>query len=224
MSHQRQFDLLVFDWDGTLFDSTGLIVQCIQEACHDLKVNTPTDQAARQVIGLELAIALQHAVPDLPETLYPELVERYRHHYFGRQDNVTLYEGVSEFLQNCREQGYMLAVATGKGRRGLNAALESIGLKSMFDDTRTADETASKPDPLMLNELMQVLDTPAHKTLMVGDTTHDIQMAVNAGVPSLAITHGAHSRHELSRFSNQQGLMGVVDSIAGMQAWLSQHG
>lgn len=224
MSRQRQFDLLVFDWDGTLFDSTGLIVQCIQEACHDLKISIPTDQAARQVIGLELAIALQHAVPDLPQTLYPELVERYRHHYFGHQDKITLYDGVPEFLQYCREQGYMLAVATGKGRRGLNAALESIGLKSMFDDTRTADETASKPDPLMLNELMQVLDTPAQKTLIIGDTTHDIQMAVNAGVPSLAITHGAHSRQELSRFSAEQGLLSVVDSITALQDWLNQRG
>lgn len=224
MSRQRQFDLLVFDWDGTLFDSTGLIVQCIQEACHDLKISIPTDQAARQVIGLELAIALQRAVPDLPQALYPDLVERYRHHYFGHQDKITLYDGVPEFLQHCRERGYMLAVATGKGRRGLNAALESIGLKSIFDDTRTADETASKPNPLMLNELMQVLDTPAQKTLMVGDTTHDIQMAVNAGVPSLAITHGAHSRQELSRYSAEQGLLGVVDSITGMQDWLSQRG
>lgn len=221
---EQKFDLLIFDWDGTLFDSTGLIVQCIQQASMDLGVDIPTADVARHVIGLELSLALKVAVPGLSEGDNQKLVERYRHHYFAKQGEITLFDGVPEFLKQCREQGYMLAVATGKGRRGLNAALDSIGLRTMFDDTRTADETASKPDPLMLNELVQVLDTPIERALMIGDTTHDIQMAVNAGMPSLAITHGAHSVDTLSQFTVEQGLLGVVHSIREMENWLQRHG
>ena len=221
---EQKFDLLIFDWDGTLFDSTGLIVKCIQQACMDLDVNIPTADVARHVIGLELSLALRMAVPGLSEEDNQKLVERYRHHYFAKQGEIALFEGVPEFLKQCRDEGYMLAVATGKGRRGLDAALDSIGLRSMFDDTRMADETASKPDPLMLHELVQVLDTPIERALMIGDTTHDIQMAVNAGMPSLAVTHGAHSLDTLSQFTAQQGLRGVVHSIPEMGNWLHKHG
>ena len=219
---QRRFDLLIFDWDGTLFDSTGLIVQCIQAASQDLGLPVPSDNAARQVIGLELSIALSVAVPSLPPERNYELVERYRHHYFAKQDQVVLFQGVPEFLQKCRNEGYMLAVATGKGRRGLDAALKSIGMERMFDDTRTADETASKPDPQMLHELVQVLDTPIERALMVGDTSHDIQMAVNARMPSLGVTHGAHTIQTLSQFTPEQGMLGLVHSIAEMEQWLQQ--
>jgi haloacid dehalogenase superfamily, subfamily IA, variant 1 with third motif having Dx(3-4)D or Dx(3-4)E len=215
---------LIFDWDGTLFDSTGLIVQCIQQACRDLGVAVPTAEAARHVIGLELLIALRTAVPNLSEEEGLRLVERYRHHYFAKQGDVVLFDGVPEFLKQCRDQGYMLAVATGKGRKGLDAALDSIGLRRMFDDTRTADETASKPNPLMLHELVQVLDTPIERALMIGDTSHDIQMAVNAGMPSLAIAHGAHTVQTLSEFNAEQGMLGIVHSIHEMGDWLQQHG
>ncbi|MGL4667876.1 MAG: HAD-IA family hydrolase [Saezia sp.] len=221
---KQRFDLLIFDWDGTLFDSTDLIVQCIQQASMDLGLKVPTTEVARHVIGLELALALKTAVPGISEEDNQKLVERYRHHYFAKQGEVTLFDGVPGFLQQCRDEGYMLAVATGKGRRGLDTALDSIALRSMFDDTRTADETASKPDPLMLHELVQVLDTPIERSLMIGDTSHDIQMAVNAGMPSLAVTHGAHTVETLSGFTARQGLLGIVHSIQEMQDWLQQHG
>ena len=219
---QRPFDLLVFDWDGTLFDSTALIAQCIQDACRDLGCLIPDLSAAKRVIGLGLVDALKQVVPDLPQERYPELAARYRFHYFATQHQVTLFDGVPEFLQHCRDQGYMLAVATGKSRRGLDEALSSVGLRAMFDDTRTADETAGKPDPQMLNELMQVLDTPAARTLMVGDTTHDIQMAVNAHVPSLAVSYGAHTPTVLSSYTEAQGMLGIVHSIDEMAHWLEQ--
>lgn len=221
---QRKFDLLIFDWDGTLFDSTALIVNCIQQACRDLSLPVPDEGKARHVIGLELALALKTAIPQITDDENIQLVERYRYHYFAKQNEITLYKGVPEFLQACRQEGYMLAVATGKGRRGLDAALQSIGLHAMFDDTRTADETASKPNPLMIQELIQTLDTPVERALMIGDTSHDIQMAVNAGMPSLAITHGAHTEKTLSRFSKEQGLLGIVHSIQEMHEWLQQHG
>ena len=221
---KQKFDLLIFDWDGTLFDSTGLIVQCIQQACRDLDLEIPAADAARHVIGLELSLALRTAVSNLSEAENAKLVDRYLHHYFARQGDVTLFDRVPEFLKQCREQGYMLAVATGKGRRGLDAALDSVGLRSMFDDTRTADETAGKPDPLMLHELIQVLDTPVERALMIGDTTHDIQMAVNAQMPSLAVAHGAHTVQTLSQFNADQRMLGIVQSIQEMQDWLQQHG
>lgn len=223
-ARQRQFDLLVFDWDGTLFDSTALIAHCIQGACDDVGCTKPDWQTAKDVIGLGITEALQHAVPDLPASRYAELAQCYRNRYFAHQDEVILFEGVPEFLQNCRQAGYLLAVATGKSRRGLNEALEKVGLRTMFDDTRTADETISKPNPLMLIELMQVLDTSAQRTLMIGDTTHDLQMAINAGVRSLGVSHGAHTPATLLSFGEQGGTLGIVHSIAEMEKWLAEHG
>lgn len=221
---QRQFDLLVFDWDGTLFDSTALITHCIQDACQDLGCTVPDVGQAKHVIGLGLTDALRKAAPDLPAELYPDLAARYRYHYFARQHEVTLYAGVPQFLQQCRDLGYMLAIATGKSRRGLDEALASVKLGSLFDMTRTADETASKPNPLMLNEVMQVLDTPKERTLMIGDTTHDLQMAVNAHVRSLAVSHGAHTPSVLCQYGYEQGMLGIVHSIADMARWLQANG
>lgn len=222
---QRRFDLLVFDWDGTLYDSTAVIAHSIQAACLDLGCPVPDVSTALGVIGLGLLDALKQVVPDLPAARYPELGERYRHHYFEREHAVTLFKGTVEFLRWCRSQGYMLAIATGKSRQGLDQALTSVwGLKTLFDATRTADETAGKPSPQMLLELMQELDTPPEYTLMIGDTTHDVQMAVNAGVRSLGVGQGAHDSEQLEAFRGTQALQDVVHSIAQMQQWIASHG
>lgn len=221
---KRQFDLLVFDWDGTLFDSIALIARCMQQACTDIGVPVPNDNSARSVIGLSLLFAMERIVPGLTQEQYAALVDRYRFHYFAAQHEVILYPGTRELLEKCRNEGYMLAVATGKGRRGLDEALKSVGMAQLFDATRTAEETASKPDPLMLNELIQELDTTPERTLMVGDTTHDIQMAVNAGVASVGISHGAHETADLSVYTSEQGLLAIVHSIAEFGRWLGQHG
>ena len=188
----QRFDLIVFDWDGTLFDSTALIVRCIQSACADLGLPVPAAQQAAYVIGLGLHDALQHAVPGLAEARYPELGLRYRHHYFARQHELVLFDGSLEMLHALKARNHLLGVATGKSRRGLDEALQAAQLQGLFDGTRTADETAGKPDPMMLNQLMQEFGIGPDRTLMIGDTTHDLQLAANAGCASVAVSYGAH--------------------------------
>jgi phosphoglycolate phosphatase len=216
----RRFDLIVFDWDGTLFDSTGLIVRCIQAACRDIDTPVPDDMQAAYVIGMGLMDALKHAVPDLPVERYPELGLRYRHHYMQWQHEIVLFEGTREMLQALKERNHWLAVATGKTRHGLNEALDSAQLEAMFDSTRTADETASKPNPLMLHELMAEVGAEPARTLMVGDTTHDLQLAANAGVASLAVSFGAHAPEYFQRYAP----LDVAHSTRELHAWLQQHG
>ena len=215
-----RFDLIVFDWDGTLFDSTALIVHCIQDACRDLGVAPPGDAQAAYVIGLGLHDALRQAVPDLPPERYPELGQRYRHHYFARQHELSLFEGTLEMLQALRSRRHRLAVATGKARRGLDMVLDQVQLRGMFDATRTADETAGKPHPRMLLELMDELRVPASRTLMIGDTTHDLQLAANAGTASVAVSYGAHE-HEA--FAGHTPLA-VLHSTRELHDWLLRHG
>ncbi len=216
----RQYDLIVFDWDGTLFDSTALIVSCIQAACLDLGVPVPDRQQSREVIGLSLDLAMRHACPDQDDALYPQLCDRYRHHYFRDHHEVTLFEGVTELLQTLRTRHHWLAVATGKSRRGLDEALQISGLSPFFDATRTADETASKPNPLMLLELMRQFGAEPERTLMIGDTTHDLQLAANAGVEAIAVTYGAHETEALLRTHAPRG---VAHSVLELRSWLETH-
>ena len=216
----RNFDLIVFDWDGTLFDSTQIIVRCIQAAVKDVGGTVPTDKAAAYVIGLGLNQALAHAAPDVPVDKYPLLGERYRHHYQLLADDLSLFAGVLPMLDALRTRGYLLAVATGKSRHGLDEVLQTVQLKGVFDASRTADKTAGKPDPKMLHELMAELGTTAQRTLMVGDTTHDLQMALNAGCPSLGVSYGAH---EPSAFAALKPLH-VAHSVQDMHDWLLQNG
>jgi len=215
----RQFDLIAFDWDGTLFDSTKIIVRCIQRAVADVGGAVPSDQAAAYVIGMGLMQALAHAAPDVPEEKYPELGARYRHHYLQHQDDLVLFDGVMAMLQDLRARHHWLAVATGKSRRGLNDALHSVQLKGVFDGSRTADETAGKPHPRMLHELMREFGTEPDRTLMVGDTTHDLQMALNAGCPAVAVSYGAH---EPAGFDALRPRF-VAHSVADLHAWLREH-
>jgi phosphoglycolate phosphatase len=220
---QRRFDLIVFDWDGTLFDSTALIARCIQSAAADLGLPVPSDEAASHVIGLGLTEALQHAVPSLPAARYPELGQRYRHHYFARQHELVLFPGTLAMLQALKARNHLLGVATGKSRRGLDEALhtvlDSVNLQGLFDATRTADETAGKPHPLMLQELMAELDVAPGRTLMIGDTTHDLQLARNAGTASVGVSFGAHAPDAFHAF----GPLHVAHSTAELADWLLRH-
>ncbi|MBL8350068.1 MAG: HAD-IA family hydrolase [Burkholderiaceae bacterium] len=215
----RRFDLIVFDWDGTLFDSTALIVRCIQAACADLGLEVPSDERAAYVIGLGLHDALQHAVPGLSPDRYPELGRRYRHHYFERQHELVLFEGTVEMLQALKHRNHWLAVATGKSRRGLDEALATAQLRGIFDGTRTADETAGKPHPLMLQELMGELGAEPGRTLMIGDTTHDLQLALNAGTASVGVSYGAHEPEAFASL----GPLHVAHSTADLRDWLIRH-
>ncbi len=188
----ERFDLIVFDWDGTLMDSAAAIVRAMQAAACDLGLPAPSDERARYVIGLGLGDALRHAVPELAEADYPRMVERYRHHYLSRDHELVLFEGVAEMLAGLAGRGRMLGVATGKSRVGLDRALGQTGLGTYFHSTRCADECFSKPHPAMLEQLMDELGVQPERTLMVGDTTHDLQMAKNAGTAALAVSFGAH--------------------------------
>jgi phosphoglycolate phosphatase len=216
---RRRFDLIAFDWDGTLFDSTALIVRCIQAACRDLGLAEPSDERAAYVIGLGLLDALRHAVPELPVERYPELGRRYRQHYTARQHEIVLFDGTREMLGTLRSRNHWLAVATGKSRAGLNEALASAQLQQYFDSTRTADETASKPHPLMLLELMQELGAEPQRTLMIGDTTHDLQLAANAGVACVGVSYGAHPHAEFERYAP----LFVAHSTRELHDWLHAH-
>ena len=215
----RRFDLIAFDWDGTLFDSTALIVQCIQTACSDLGVAVPSQADAAYVIGLGLHDALKHAVPGLPSERYPELGQRYRHHYLARQHELVLFPGTLDMLAALKARNHLLAVATGKNRRGLDDALQHSQLHSMFNATRTADETAGKPHPMMLQQLMAQLGTTPERTLMIGDTTHDLMLARNAGTARVAVSFGAH---EPEAFAEHEPLF-VAHSTQELQRWLLDH-
>jgi phosphoglycolate phosphatase len=214
MSHK--FELVVFDWDGTLMDSAAAIVRSMQAACRDLGVPEPSDERARHVIGLGLREALSCAVPDLAEADYSRMVERYRYHYLAGDQHLVLFPGVEQMMVTLAERGCMLAVATGKSRVGLNRALTQTGLGQYFHATRCADETFSKPHPAMLEELLDELGAEAESAIMVGDTIHDLQMAKNAGVAGLAVSYGAHPKPVLLAESP----LACVDCSHTMRDWL----
>ena len=216
----RQFDLIAFDWDGTLFDSTAIITRCIQEAVRDVGGTVPTATAAAYVIGMALMPALAHAAPDVPPEKYPELGARYRHHYMAHQNDISLFDGVLPLLVALKSRQHLLTVATGKSRHGLDEALHAVELKGVFDGSRTADETQGKPHPRMLHELMAEFGVPPERTLMIGDTTHDLQMALNAGCASVGVSYGAH---EPAAFDVLNPFF-VAHSVAELQDWLMAHG
>jgi len=212
----RQFDLIAFDWDGTLFDSTHIITRCIQAAVVDVGGAKPTQEAASYVIGMALMPALAHAAPDVPKEQYPLLGERYRFHYMQHVNDISLFEGVLPMLAALRERHHWLTVATGKSRRGLDDALHTAELKGVFDGSRTADETAGKPHPRMLHELMREFGVDPERTLMIGDTTHDLQMAVNAGCASVGVSYGAHDHGQFEPLNPRF----IAHSVRELHDWL----
>lgn len=213
---RKPYELLIFDWDGTLMDSAAAIAEALQAACADLDLPVPPTSEARYVIGLGLTDAMKHILPDLPEGDYPKVVDRYRVHFLQRDDGTTLFDGAREMIEDLRERGYMLAVATGKSRRGLDRALQDTGLRSFFDTTRCADEGFAKPHPGMLVTILDTLATQAEHALMIGDTTHDLNMANAARVPAVAITHGAHERDALAACKP----LIMVEGIQQLRDWL----
>ena len=216
----RQYDLIAFDWDGTLFDSTAIITRSIQEAVRDVGGTVPSDKDAAYVIGMALTQALAHAAPDVPADKYPELGERYRYHYMAHQNDLSLFEGVLELLADLKPRHHWLTVATGKSRRGLDEVLHTVQLKGVFDGSRTADETAGKPHPRMLQELMREFGVEPERTLMIGDTTHDLQMALNAGCASVGVSYGAHEPEAFQALQPRH----VAHSVRELHDWLLQHG
>ena len=196
---KNRFDLLVFDWDGTLFDSVGWIVDCLKHASREVGLPEPSDALARSVIGLSLPQAMHNLFPGLvDEELKARLVQSYRTHYHTcSSDSLGLFDGVEEMLKELKASGFSLAVATGKARSGLNHALKETGMEDFFHTTRCADETKSKPHPLMVLEIMGEIGVSNDRTLLIGDSLHDLNLAINAGVASVAVTCGANSMEEL---------------------------
>lgn len=193
----KQFDLIVFDWDGTLVDSTHAIVESIQGAAEDAGLPIPSAAAARGIIGLELHRAIATLFPEASEAQILFLAERYRYHFLVRDHAIPMFEGVAEAMLQLAEEGFMLSVATGKTRRGLNRAMTTTELHPHFLASRCADECFSKPHPQMLHEIMDELGATPERTLMIGDTSYDLQMARNAGVSSLAVSYGAQPLESL---------------------------
>lgn len=215
----KRYDLIVFDWDGTVMDSTAVIAGSIQAACRDLGLAEPSDEMARHVIGLGLGEALRHAVPDAPESMQGDLVERYRYHFLAQDQAIPLFAGARDTIAELHDAGYWLAVATGKSRAGLNRVMDSSGMRGYFHASRTADQTFSKPNPAMLFELMDELAVGPERTLMIGDTTHDLQMAQNAKVDALAVGHGAHPAEELQALKP----LALAEDFAELRAWFKEH-
>lgn len=219
MNAARRYELIVFDWDGTLMDSAGVIAQSVQAAACDLGLEPPSDERARHIIGLGLVDALRYALPNLDEGRYEHLAERYRHHYLSRDHELVLFAGIDALLLELTESGRWLGVATGKSRLGLSRALEYSGLGSHFHATRCADECHSKPHPQMLEELMAEFAVAPETTLMIGDTTHDLLMAENAGVDAVAVSYGAHPREILEAAAPRY----CAHSVADLATWLATH-
>ena len=213
-----KYGLIVFDWDGTIIDSAATIAECIRESARDMGLPVPSTERASHVIGLGLHDSLRTAVPELPAQQYPQFVANYRRHFLAREDAMRLFSGMEELLVRLKES-HRLAIATGKSRRGLDRALTATGVARHFSASRCADETNPKPHPAMLLELMDQLSHSRTETLMIGDTSHDLEMARAAGVDALAVTYGAH---------NEEGLRACAPlecfpSVAGLGEWLKRN-
>jgi phosphoglycolate phosphatase len=213
------YSLIIFDWDGTLIDSAGTIVECIQQASADLGLEVPDRERASHVIGLGLHDSLRLAVPGLPAERYAEFVGLYRKHFLAREAAMRLFPGIEELVKNL-SRTRLLAIATGKSRRGLDRALQASGLRAFFSASRCADETTPKPHPTMLLEIAEELEISVQDSLMIGDTSHDLEMARGAGIDALAVTYGAHAEPALRAC----GPRGCVSSVRALREWLDRNG
>lgn len=211
------FKLLVFDWDGTLMDSEARIVSCLSMTLSDLGLPALGRDALLNVIGLGLPEAVATLLPGAEAELIRRFIDRYRYHFLSdHHAPAVLFPGARETLTALDARGYLLAVATGKGRRGLEQSLDDTACRELFSLTRCADETASKPDPRMLQEIMDVLDVAPRDTLMIGDTEYDLRMARNAGAQALAVSYGVHTRERLLACEP----LGCLDAISDILPWL----
>jgi phosphoglycolate phosphatase len=214
--NEKQFDLIVWDWDGTLADSTGMIAHALVEAAGQVGLPKLALQEARHVIGLGLREAIETLFSDISQEQAQALAKQYTINYYAGEQEIPLFEGAVALIAELGRRGYKQAVATGKGRRGLNLALDRSAVAKYFQATRTVDECFSKPHPQMLDELMDLLVATPERTLMIGDSAYDLQMAQNAGVQSLAVTYGAHTSEQLLKF----GPKGIFNTFDDLSEWL----
>lgn len=213
----NKYQLIVFDWDGTIIDSQARIVTCMQNAAHDANIDIPSDEATRDIIGLGLKEAVIALFPQLSPNELDAMITGYRHHWLGSDiPESSTFSGAEALLRALKDNEYLLAVATGKSRRGLDKDLKDTGYGHFFDDTICADESFSKPHPQMLDTLLVDLNVAPSEALMIGDTEYDIQMAVNAKVDGLGISHGVHTSERLIN----TGALAVVDSLPEVSDWI----
>ena len=200
-------------------NSAAAITSSLRSACADLELSVPSEERARYVIGLGLHDSLKYLLPDFPASGYPALLERYRHHFMRQDRETTLFAGAPEMLHALQAAGFTLAVATGKSRRGLDRALGETGLDKVFDATRCGDEGFTKPHPGMLLWLLDELNVPRERALMIGDTTHDMQMALAAEVARVGVAYGAHPRENLLMHEP----LACHDTFPELAQWLKTH-
>jgi len=213
---KKKFDLIVWDWDGTLADSTGMITKAVVDAAEQVGLPALDPKAARNIIGLGLRESIQALFGDIPAVQAQAVAKQYTANYYAGEKEIPLFAGAKEVIIELNRRGYKLAVATGKGRHGLNLALQHCGLGNYFHDTRTMDECFSKPHPQMLDELMDVLVATPERALMIGDTSYDLQMAKNADVQALAVTFGAQSSDKLLEYNP----LGIFNEFSELSDWL----
>ncbi len=219
--NKMSYQLLIFDWDGTLMDSEARIVACMETAAEDLRLEKPDKDAIRDIIGLGLEEAIGRLFPDCHPKTRQRLAKRYRHHFLASDTTpAPLFAGVTTMLRDLKQRGHWLAVATGKGRAGLQKVLHDTGLEQMFLTTRCAGDTASKPNPQMLFELLEETGVEARQALMIGDTEYDLQMAQNASMTALAVGYGVHEKERLLRHEP----IACVDDVAALHDWLLTNG
>lgn len=213
---KKAVELIVFDWDGTLFNSVAQIVASLQFAAQQFQ-QPLTDAAAKSIIGLGLPEVMQVLFPQVP-SLHQQLLECYAEHYVANSTTDKWFDGVAALLSDLKNQGIKLAVATGKSRRGLDRVLAQTDSHALFDITRAASETKSKPDPLMLAEILAFTGVKAEHAIMVGDTSYDLEMAQNIAMPSVGVSYGVHTPQVLQRFNP---LM-IADDVSGLHQFLNQ--
>ena len=211
-----RYPFVIFDWDGTLADSTSVIKRALQRSAEDLDYPIPTDAQASFIIGMGLRPALEHAIPTLREEDLTRLTDRFRHHFIVGENEIVLFDGVPEMLAALKARGHSLAVATGKSRKGLDRAFDTLGLREYFVASRCADEGFSKPHPGMLHALFDITGMRASDAVMIGDTTHDLQLAENADTAAIGVTYGAHERALL--LAHQP--LTLVDSVSALRRFL----
>jgi phosphoglycolate phosphatase len=214
-----RYDLIVFDWDGTIMDSTGLIAECVQLAARDRGLPIPSTEEAKSIIGLGIHESTRQLFPSLDSDAQTAFALAYRRHFLSRDHEAPLYEGIRELLVAIERPKRFLAVATGKPRVGLERAFGQTGLKSAFHFSRCADEGMPKPHPDMLNKLMAFTAVPPERTLMIGDTVHDLDLARNAGIDAVAVTYGAHPAELLATRPSRA----AVNTVSELAAWLRQN-
>jgi phosphoglycolate phosphatase len=214
----RECELVIFDWDGTVVDSTPTIAQAILNACSDIGVQVDDPHSASYVIGLGLQDALSRVAPGLTAAQQQALIDRFRHHYLSRDQSLRPFPGMTEVLETIKNSGLPLAVATGKSRAGLERAFDATGTRHFFEISRCADETDPKPAPTMVFEICEELAIDPSSALVIGDTTHDIFMAKSAGASALAVGYGAHRKEELLEAKP----LGLMHSVTELHDWIEQ--